>query len=97
MHLCNNPPCVEGSHLLLGSQRENIQYVASLHRMSAGENRPLAKLTVAQVQEIRRLYARGHITTRAIASQFHVAHSSIWYIVRNRSWKAANKLSKGGR
>jgi IS30 family transposase len=42
-------------------------------------------LTTAKVLEMRRL-ARAGVTLRAIASRFGVDHTTVWQIVRLKSW-----------
>lgn len=36
MHLCNVPACFEPTHLKLGTQRENLEYMAACGRSNAG-------------------------------------------------------------
>jgi len=54
--------------------------------MGRGENGPKAKLTEAQVREIRERYALGGITYRSLAAEFSVHETSISQIVRRKTW-----------
>lgn len=40
MHLCNVPACFEPTHLKLGTQKENLEYMASCGRSNAGKRFP---------------------------------------------------------
>ncbi len=47
-----------------------------------------SKLTIAQVEEVRALYATGRVTQRALAQQFSVDPSTVSNIVTGRRWAA---------
>src|ERR1043165_7742132 len=49
LHRCDNPPCVNPSHLFLGTQRNNIDDMVEKGRQTVGQRHPLAHLTPAQV------------------------------------------------
>lgn len=51
-----------------------------------GENNPDAHLTVAQVEAIRRLYATGSHSFRALGRQFGVSRDAIRRIIRRETW-----------
>lgn len=51
-----------------------------------GEKNPAAKLTAAQIIEIRRLHLEG-MTQVALAKEFGVTQAAVWYIVRGKHWK----------
>lgn len=57
-----------------------------IHTATRGENNPRSKLTYADVQTIRDLYANGCIKQRELAKQFDVSQVTISDIVRNKSW-----------
>ena len=52
-----------------------------------GEAHGSAKLTAAQVLEIRALYAAGDITLKQLATQFNVSNVHIRFIVIRKLWK----------
>lgn len=56
-------------------------------RLARGEAAGNAKLTNAQVVEIRALYAAGGITYRQLAVQFGVTFPLIGFIIRRKAWK----------
>lgn len=56
-------------------------------RLSRGESHSRAKLTTAQVLEIRDLYAAGGITYCKLAALFGVSYANIGDIIHRRVWK----------
>ncbi len=52
-----------------------------------GERNSHARLTVGDVQEIRRLYATGTLTRAELARQFRIPHGHVCRIVTYRAWK----------
>lgn len=101
MHVCDNPSCVNPSHLRLGSQAENLADMRRKGRsatgdrngsrtcpeaMRRGENHPHARLKRSDVIEIRRLSEAG-TTGRAIARRFGLSFQHVSDIVRRKRWK----------
>jgi hypothetical protein len=97
-HSCDNPPCVNPAHLSLGSCKDNLREASSKGRMGGehshahlhpesrqGERNGRAKLTAAQITEIRELLAKG-LRPTAIAPQFGVSPSTIGRIRSCKSW-----------
>jgi hypothetical protein len=94
-HSCDNPPCIEPSHLFLGSQRDNSRDMARKGRspwqaypelIRRGESHHGAKLTEADVREIRRA-AQSGVPTPELARRFGVGASAINRAVARHSWK----------
>lgn len=56
-------------------------------RLRRGEHHKCAKLTTEQVKEIRRLYAEGGCTFKALASTYKVSQGTINAIVHRVIWK----------
>lgn len=90
LHKCDNPRCVNVSHLWLGTQADNVRDMyekgREKHTPSPGERNGFSKLTTEQVLEIRGLKHEGW-TGRAIAARFEVSASLISSILRRQSWK----------
>lgn len=57
-----------------------------IHAMTTGLN-GTAKLTPAQVREIRALHASGGFSLAALGDQFGVVKSTIHFIVHRQTWK----------
>lgn len=90
-HRCDNPSCVNPTHLFLGTHLDNMADRNSKGRQSRasvnqGEASGMAKLTEVQVMEIRALYAAGGITHRALGELYGVTGSSVSHIVNRQTW-----------
>ena len=75
-HTCDHPACVNPAHLFKGTGQDNQQDCLKKLRKPIGAKAPTAKLTEAQVLEIRKLRVEG-MTCRAIAQQYDVHESTI--------------------
>lgn len=56
-------------------------------KLRRGKDHHKAKLTEAQVKEIRRLHTEEKISTYELSYQFDVGQSNIWNIVNRKIWK----------
>lgn len=93
-HECDNPPCANPKHLFLGTELDNSRdaqrkgrLASGFSRASRGESHGCAKLTWADVREMRRLGAEG-ATNRVLREQFGVSKSQVARVLREESWKA---------
>lgn len=90
LHRCDNPKCVRPGHLFLGTRADNnadmVAKGRAVHYGFIGVANPIAKLTDADVREIRRIYAQGGITQSQIALKHGVHHSLISLVVRRKAW-----------
>lgn len=89
MHLCDNPACVRPSHLLIGTQTENMRDAARKGRVVRtqdwrGSRNPKSKLSAGQRESIARRSAAGE-ATRLLADEFGVSQVRIGQI--RRGWK----------
>ncbi len=92
LHSCNNPPCVNPTHLRAGTAKDNAADRTKSGRWRGyapelrprGERHGMARLTRAAVIEIR---ARGESDQRALAREFGVAQTTIGKVVRRETWR----------
>lgn len=85
-HHCDNPPCCNPRHLYEGTQRENVDDMQSRGRMAVGQMLPHAKLTRADVQEIRRIWETRSMKQREIAAQFGISQPHVSGVVNGKEW-----------
>ena len=89
-HRCDNPWCIEVSHLLLGTQLDNIRDTNIRGRARGGSNKgqdhPAVQLTEDEVLEIRRRYADGE-TGVDLAREYGVGKSTVYSIVNRVTWR----------
>lgn len=89
-HRCDNPSCVRPDHLFLGTNADNMRDMYAKGRghqnYLRGERGNGARLSEAQVQEIRTRYAAGGVTYRCLAGEYEVSRNAIWNILTRRTW-----------
>lgn len=90
-HQCDNPLCCNPDHLWVGTPADNYWDMRNKGRLRAqtpcGEHSPHARLTEADVREIRALYATGDHSQAGLARRYGVRPATISKIVTRRKWK----------
>lgn len=88
-HTCDNPPCVNPRHLLLGTDADNNHDMMQRgrNRQPHGERQGSAKLTDEQVREIRSLYASGSWSQQRLGLRYGIHQATVSVIVRRAGWK----------
>ena len=86
LHKCDNPSCVNPSHLELGTHQENMRQAVERNRFGRGEQCSWARLSEDDVKEIKSLF-QANENKRKIAKQFNVSLSAIWHIYYGKTWK----------
>lgn len=88
-HTCDNPPCVNPDHLLLGTQAENVRDREERGRRDVRGNRnPRRILTEESVKTIRNLYtSEDWPGSRVVGATYGVSHCAINDVVKFRSWR----------
>lgn len=86
-HTCDNPPCVNPEHLIIGTHQDNMRDMVSRgrQRKAKGEQNSKAKLTAADVKHIRRLIANGEML-KDIAKNYGVRTTTITAIKTGQNW-----------
>jgi hypothetical protein len=89
-HTCDNPPCVNPDHLLIGTTADNFRDMMERNRrthvLPFGETHPNAKLNAVSVLEIRKMISEG-MTVTEIARKYGVRHWTISCIRDGVTWK----------
>jgi len=90
LHRCDNPPCCNPAHLFLGTRADNNRDMWAKGRARIanrqGERANNAKLTEAQVIEIRRRYIPRVVTCKMLAADYGVTEHTIDAVVSRRNW-----------
>jgi hypothetical protein len=88
-HSCDNRVCCNPFHLHHGSQRDNMQDAVIRGRIvyQRGESHGHAKLTEAQVLEVRKAYSVGGVTQSTLAQKYGINQPAIQMIVTRKRWK----------
>lgn len=87
LHHCDNPSCVNPSHLFLGTQTDNMQDMTKKNRRKGpiGSECHNVRLDETKVKDIRIARLNGLEYTE-IASLFGVSKGCINHILNGRSW-----------
>lgn len=85
LHSCDNPQCVNPSHLRVGTKKENMQDAIERKLAPTGEKSPKSKLTTLDVVAIRAAIDAG-VTGRYLAKRFSVSESTISVIKNRKAW-----------
>ena len=84
-HICDNPPCCNIEHLLLGSKSDNSKDMVTRGRSDRmrGQKNGKSKLSDKQVDEIRKRYIAGESQGK-LAKEYSVTQSHVSRIVTGR-------------
>lgn len=96
LHHCDNPPCVNPSHLYLGDYADNARDMYDRGgRSQAGVENNQAKLTEDEVVSIKRRLREGEQSQQEIADAFGVARTTISDIKHGRNWAHVSLIDEG--
>ncbi len=87
-HTCDNPPCCNPAHLRSGSHGDNMRDKVERGRQPDhhGERNPKAKLTAAEVAQIRASYTGRYGEKMAIARCYGISSGHVSKIIAGHSW-----------
>lgn len=84
-HACDNPPCVNPAHLLVGTFADNSQDAVDRDRLPYGDSHPHTVIGDEQVREILRRFVPGRGGNRhELAAEFGVTAQHITDIAGGR-------------
>lgn len=84
---CNRASCVEGSHLRLGTQADNVADMIDAGRAVVGEDHYAAKLTDEKVRWARDNYEMGDWSIVGLARHCGVTDMVMRDVLVGRSWR----------
>ncbi len=85
LHTCDNPSCMNPSHLFIGTNYDNILDRVAKGRSVVGESVNTAELTEQSVIQIR---AMGkYLSHSEIAKKYNVWRSTISRVINRKNWK----------
>lgn len=85
-HKCDFKPCCNPDHLELGTAKQNAEDRVERGQQRHGEGHGCAKLTEANVREIRKRRVSGE-TLMALGKEFHVRETTILALCTGKTWK----------
>src|SRR5579875_178395 len=86
-HWDGNPAHNHWKNLRWATQAENAADTVRHGRTNAGEKNPSAKVTAAQVAEIRKRYATGHERICDLAAEFDMHYVNMSNLLHGKSWR----------
>lgn len=86
-HHCDNPKCINPSHLFLGTQKDNMNDMSKKGRAGVrhGVGNPKTKLTKKQVASIRKRYTSNTATVILLAKEYGISRSAIYDIIHYKT------------
>jgi hypothetical protein len=85
-HINGDKECNDVSNLEVVTAEENLQHAVRHGLVLRGEANPRARLTEADVRDIRRQRAEG-VRVRTIARHYDLSERQVYLICRRLSWK----------
>ncbi len=81
-HRCDNPPCCNPDHLILGTTLDN-----ALDAQERGRLRKWSGITAEDVRHIRKMYASGEKTRKELIKMYGFTASCLRDILIRHTWK----------
>lgn len=86
-HKCDNPKCINITHLEIGSHQDNMNDRNNRNRQAIGEKIGCSILKNEDVVKIREMFKTGKYRFIDLAKIFKVAPWTISQMVKRRTWK----------
>lgn len=85
-HLCDNPPCINPTHLFLGNEQINKADAVKKRRHIFGERVPQSNLRETDILKIFHLRANG-MSIADLSRKFDISYSGIKFVLNRINWK----------
>lgn len=82
LHTCDNPKCVNPSHLYLGNAKTNAH-----DRDSRGRGNHEKKFTVDQVIKYRKAVASGETNAYRLAKELDIGYATVFDMIRGKNYR----------
>lgn len=86
LHHCDNPSCVNPTHLYLGDHEDNTRDAVDRGRYPSGGSHPRSKLNRGDVSEIKD--SLGGVSQYDLAEEYGVSRSCIARIAQRETWES---------
>lgn len=88
-HHCDNPKCVNPSHLFIGTMMDNTRDMIrkGRNRPTKGEDNGGCTTPLSTVLALRKEYVPGIISQKHLAEKYNVTQNTVCLIVNRYSWK----------
>jgi hypothetical protein len=84
-HVCDNPPCVNPDHLIVGTDADNSMDSIIRGRVARGSRAGNVKLKEADIPEIIARCSAG-VSLVSIARDYGITANTITHIMKGRAW-----------
>ncbi len=91
-HKCDNPPCMNPSHLEPGTHGDNMRDMFERKRATILRGERRSNLSELDVRMIRSLYATGLYTQGVLSDFYGIDSSNVSRIINKRTWDHIDKL-----
>ncbi len=87
-HTCDNHKCVNIEHLIIGTQKQNMQDCVQRNRTPIGMKHPKSKMTDDLVRQLRAEYGwfKPGCTQKALSKKFGIATGLVSDILNGKRW-----------
>jgi hypothetical protein len=83
LHKCDNPKCVNPSHLFIGNRADNAQDRTKKGRTNKGSQVTTSIFSEQQVRDIK----MSTKTTKELAIEYNAKYQTIWSIRKGINWR----------
>lgn len=87
LHLCDNPPCCNVNHLMIGTREENARQAGERDLVQYGSARYNAKLDEEKVAEMKVRYRAGGVSQYQLAREYGVSQGAIQVALTGKRWR----------